>query len=83
MIVNKEKMNCRKEDFDVLVDLKVKLKEDKEEDKYQDLARELDKYNTTDSALQKSVRIMSRVLETWGNLLSLKPQEKNHQVTLV
>ena len=34
-------------------------------------------------ALLISVRILRRVLETWGDLLSLKLQEKNHQVTLM
>ena len=35
------------------------------------------------TVLFRSARILRRILETWGDLPSLKPRVKNHQVTLV
>ena len=34
------------------------------------------------TALLKTARLLRRVLETWGDLVSLKLQWKNHQLTL-
>ena len=35
------------------------------------------------TALLRAERILRQVLETWGDLLSLKLQWKNHQLTLM
>ena len=35
------------------------------------------------TALLRTARILRRVLKTWGDLLSLKLQWKNHQLTLM
>ena len=35
------------------------------------------------TAMLKSTRILRRVLETWGDLLSLRLQRKKHQLKLV
>ena len=88
--VNNKKMGtCRIVDFAVLADHRLKIKEIDERDRYIDLARELkfmerESYSITNcnwctwSNLQRNGtlgdKILTRVLEIWGDLLSLKLQ---------
>ena len=71
IIINNKKK--KKREFAKLMTLlsryRIKLKECEKKDKYLDLARELKK-------LLRTARILRRVLDTWGDLLSLKLQWK-------
>ena len=65
----------RIEDFAVSADHRKKLKENEKKDKYLDLARDFKKLcNLKVTNKEDDWRILRRVLETWGNLLSLKLQ---------
>ena len=85
-------------DFAGLVDHRIKLKECEKKDKYLDLgafgtvtkgllkglAKLANEWRTIQTtALLRTARILKRVLETWGDLLSLKPLWKNYQLTLM
>ena len=85
-------MNLQNCGLVVLADNRIKLKECEKKDKYLDFARELKKHwnmkvtivssmigsfgSLTKGSLKKTARILRRVLETWGNLLSLRLQWK-------
>ena len=78
---NKKKRICKIVDFVVPADHRINLKECEKKDKYLDLARELKKLwnmkvTIQMTALLRTARILRRVLETWGDLQSLKPQWK-------
>ena len=82
----KKKRICKIVDFAVTADHRIKPKEYEKKDKYLNLAREWKKLWTMQeelevetiqtTALLRTAKILRRILETWGDLLSLRLQWK-------